>query len=297
MIPFHPLDLQDRETVLKYTLKSVRRNCDLSFSNLYSWRSRYRTEIAELGGHLLFRFWAGERLAYMMPVGAGEVKPVIDAMLDDAQAMGQPLLLLGVCSYMRVKLETSFPEKFDFIQERDYFDYIYLRADLAGLKGKRFQQKRNHVNKFRASYPDYEYHPLTPDMVTECLRLENLWCRTGDRAEDEALQAERCSMTAALNHIDELGLLGGTLWVGGRLVAFTYGSPINADTFDTCVEKADTSFDGAYAMINWEFANRIPEQYIYVNREEDLGLEGLRKAKLSYHPEMLLEKYAVVLRG
>ena len=297
MIPFHPLDLQDRDTVLKYTLRSVRRNCDLSFSNLYSWQSRYRTEVAEYGGHLLFRFRAGERLAYMMPVGTGEVKPVIDAMMEDAGAMGQQLLLLGVCSYMRVKLETSFPGKFEFIGERDYFDYIYLRADLAGLKGKRFQPKRNHINKFRSLYPDYEYKALTADMVPECLRLENLWCRTNDRAEDEALQAERQSMTAALSHIDELELLGGTLWVDGRLVAFTYGAPVNADTFDTCVEKADTSYEGAYALINWEFAKSIPEQYIYVNREEDLGLEGLRKAKLSYHPEMLLEKYAVVLRG
>ena len=103
-------------------------------------------------------------------------------------------------------------------------------------------------------------------------------------------------MQAALQHMDELGLTGGVLHVNGEIVAFTYGAPINGTTFDTCVEKADTNFDGAYAMINYEFANRIPEQYTYINREEDLGLEGLRKAKLSYQPEVILEKYTATLK-
>ena len=103
-------------------------------------------------------------------------------------------------------------------------------------------------------------------------------------------------MTAALQHMDQLDIQGGVLYVGGKIVAFTFGAPINQETFDTCVEKADTDIEGAYAMINYEFANHIPEQYLYINREEDLGLEGLRRAKLSYHPEVLLEKYVAELK-
>jgi hypothetical protein len=107
---------------------------------------------------------------------------------------------------------------------------------------------------------------------------------------------ERKALTYALRHFEELGLQGGMLRVEGKIVAFTYGMPINYDTFGVHVEKADTTFDGSYAMINYEFANHIPEQYIYLNREEDLGIEGLRKAKLSYHPVLRLEKFMAHLK-
>lgn len=131
---------------------------------------------------------------------------------------------------------------------------------------------------------------MTPDLVPECLKLEEEWCRANNCEEQLALGAERKSMTYALNHMEALGLTGGVLHVNGKIAAFTYGAPINHETWDTCVEKADTGIEGSYAMINYEYANHIDEQYIYVNREEDLGLEGLRKAKLSYQPVILLEK-------
>lgn len=296
MIPFQPINLADKERVQKYTLPARRRNCDLSFANLYSWRFLYRTEIAEQDGFLLFRFYADGQPVYMMPVGAGDVATVVEALIDDAHRLEVPFRMLGVCINMRAELEAAFPGRFTFTVDRDYSDYIYLRTDLATLRGKKFQPKRNHINRFKASYPDYEYKELTPALVPECLRLEAVWCKENDCEQDEALRAERRSMTDALTHSAELDLLGGVLHVHGDIVAFTYGAPINNETFDTCVEKADTNIEGAYAMINYEFANHIPEQYTYINREEDLGLEGLRKAKLSYQPETLLEKYIVELR-
>ncbi|WP_300726888.1 DUF2156 domain-containing protein [uncultured Bacteroides sp.] len=296
MINFQPIELEDKERVQKYTLCSKRRNCDLSFTNLYSWRFLYQTEIAEMDGFLLFRFYIEGEQVYMMPVGTGNVAPVIEALIEDARAEGVPFRLLGVCVNMRAELEAAFPDRFTFTSDRDYADYVYLRSDLATLRGKKYQPKRNHINKFKASYPDYEYKPLTPELIPECLRLESLWCKANDCAENEALQAERRSMTAALEHMNELDLMGGVLHVNGEIAAFTFGAPINDETFDTCVEKANTDIEGSYTMINYEFANHIPEQYIYINREEDLGLEGLRKAKLSYHPETILEKYIVELR-
>ncbi len=226
----------------------------------------------------------------MMPVGTGDVKPVLEALIEDAEEMGAKLRMLGVCVGTKADIEAAMPGRFTFTEDRDYFDYIYLRTDLATLKGKRFQAKRNHINKFKKQYPDYEYKPLTPGLVPECLKLEEEWCRANNCEEQLALGAERKSMTYALNNLEALGLTGGVLHVNGKIAAFTYGAPINHETWDTCVEKADTEIEGSYAMINYEYANHIAEQYIYVNREEDLGLEGLRKAKLSYQPVILLEK-------
>lgn len=297
MIAFKPIGLIDKEIVQKYTLCSSRRNCDLSFVNLYSWRFLYQTEIAEMDGFLLFRFYTDGQLAYMMPVGEeGDIRPVIEMLMEDAKKQGASFRILGICANMCAELENAFSDCFNFVSNRDYADYIYLRSELSTLKGKKFQSKRNHLNKFRSNYPHYTYRPLTSDLVPACLELETQWCRANNCAENQALENERQSMTAALQHWEQLDVIGGVLYVEDEIVAFTFGAPINQTTFDTCVEKANTAVVGAYAMINYEFANHLPAQYIYINREEDLGLEGLRKAKLSYHPEVILEKYIAELK-
>lgn len=290
MIEFKDITLADKDLIQSFTLNSERRNCDLSFANLFSWVFLYQTKYAVMNGYLLFRFYAGEELAYMMPVGLGDVKPVLEALIKDAEEMGAKFRMLGVCVGMKADIEAVMPGRFTFTADRDYFDYIYLRTDLATLKGKKYQAKRNHINKFKKQYPDYEYRELTPDLVPECLKLEEKWCRANNCDEQLALGSERQSMTSALKNMEALGLTGGVLHVNGKIAAFTYGAPINHETWDICVEKADTDIEGSYAMINYEYANHIDEQYIYINREEDLGLEGLRKAKLSYQPVVLLEK-------
>ena len=296
MIPFRDITLADKETITAFTMKSQRRNCDLSFSNLCSWRFLYHTQFAVMDGFLLFKFWAEGELAYMMPVGEGDLKAVLRALLEDAQSEGKPFCMLGVCSNMRSELEEVLPGRFIFTEDRDYADYIYLRSDLATLKGKKFQPKRNHINKFRNLYPNYEYTPITPERVQECIELEAKWCKANDCDQQEGTGNERQALLYALQHFQELGLTGGILHVDGRIVAFTFGMPINHDTFGVHVEKADTDVEGAYAMINYEFANHIPEQYTYVNREEDLGIEGLRKAKLSYQPTIILAKHMACLK-
>lgn len=288
MIAFRDITIQDKDTITAYTMNSCRRNCDLSFSNLCSWRFLYHTKFAIINNFLVFKFWAGDELAYMMPVGEGNLEEVLNELIEDARQEGEPFCMLGVCSCMREDLEAIMPGQFGFTVDRDYADYIYLRSDLATLKGKKFQSKRNHINKFRNTYPDYKYSPITKDRIQECLELEAKWCKANDCDQQEGTGNERRALIYALNHFEELGLTGGILHVNGQIVAFTFGMPINKETFGVHVEKADTSIDGAYAMINYEFANHIPEQYIYINREEDLGIEGLRKAKLSYHPETIL---------
>lgn len=296
MITFKDVTIRDKDTITQYTMNSCRRNCDLSFSNLCSWRFLYNTQFAIVDGFLVFKFWAAGELAYMMPVGEGDLKKVLEALIEDARREGGPFCMLGVCSCMREDLEAIMPGQFTFTADRDYADYIYLRSDLATLKGKKFQSKRNHINKFRNTYPDYEYLPITPERVSECLQLEAEWCKANDCDQQEGTGNERRALIYALEHFEELGLTGGLLRVDGKIVAFTFGMPINKETFGVSVEKADTNVDGAYAVINNEFANHISEQYIYMNREEDLGIEGLRKAKLSYQPVTILEKYMACLK-
>ena len=296
MIEFKDITLQDKDIIQSFTMNSHRRNCDLSFSNLCSWRFLYHTKYAIVDNFLILRFYADDELAYMTPIGKGELRPILEAMIKDAEQMEKPFLMLGVCVGMKTDIENAMPGRFTFTSDRDYADYIYLRSDLSSLSGKRYQPKRNHINKFKKTYSSYEYKVLTPDLIPECLALEAQWCKANNCHEQTALVAERKSLTYALQHFEQLGLTGGVLHVDGKIVAFTFGMPINNETFDVCVEKADTEIEGAYAMINFEFANHIPEQYTYINREEDLGLEGLRKAKLSYHPEIILEKCIAELK-
>ena len=259
MIQFKDIELEDKELITSFTLNSPRQNCDLSFSNLCSWRFLYNTKFAVMDGFLLLKFWAEGELVYMMPIGNGDLNKVLNALIEDANREGEPFCLLGICA------------------------------------GKKFQAKRNHVNKFRKTY-NYKYTPITADRIQECLDLEAEWCKANNCDQHEGTGNERRALIYALHNFDALGLTGGILHVEDKIAAFTFGMPINQNTFGVHVEKADTNIDGAYAMINYEFANHIPEQYIYINREEDLGIEGLRKAKLSYQPAIILEKYMACLK-
>ncbi|MDR3119460.1 MAG: phosphatidylglycerol lysyltransferase domain-containing protein [Mediterranea sp.] len=289
MILFKDLTLEDRQTITNYTMNSNRRNCDLSFSNLCSWRFLYDTQFAEVDGFLVLKFKAGERPAHMMPVGNGDLRRVILKLEENAREAREEFRMLGITPDMKAEIEAALPERFAFTANRDYADYIYLRTDLANLTGKKYQSKRNHINKLKKACR-YEYRPLTAEYIPECLRLEAEWCHTNHCEEQEGMLNECRAIVYALTHFDSLGLTGGLLLVDGKVMAFTFGMPINGDTFGVHVEKAHASIDGAYAAINCEFAARIPEQYTYINREEDLGIEGLRQAKLSYRPVILLEK-------
>ncbi|MDR1524627.1 MAG: phosphatidylglycerol lysyltransferase domain-containing protein [Tannerella sp.] len=300
MLLFKPVTIEDKEAVTAFTLPGDLLNCDYAFANMCSWNFLYESEYAIMNGFLFLRFYVEEkgrrRLAYMFPVGGGDLKTAIEIMENDAERMGYSLLMLGVTPDSKNKINALFPDRFTYIVERDYFDYIYLREELATLKGKRFQAKRNHINKFSKQY-EYAYLPVTPDIICRCMEVEQIWCKANVSERDrEDLAHERRSMTFAMNHFDELGLQGGAIVVDGRIIAFTYGSPINRYTFGIHVEKANVNYEGVFSVINREFASRIPEQYTYINREEDLGIPGLRQSKLSYNPVILLEKNAAVKR-
>ncbi len=296
MIQYKEISLEDKDIISSYTLNNTEMNCDFSFSNLFTWRFIYNTCFAVIDDFLVLKFWDGDRIIYILPIGNGEMKNVVDKLFADAAEEKQPLRFYGLSETKKNELELLYPDKFNFIPSRDRADYIYLRTDLVELTGKKYQSKRNHINKFKIEYPDWVYTPITPGEIQECLEMERRWCITNRCNEQVGLGNERHSLIAGLHHFEELGLIGGMLHVKDEIVAFTFGMPINATTFGVHVEKADSEVQGAYAVINQEFAKQIPSQYIYVNREEDLGLEGLRKAKLSYKPCILLEKYQACMK-
>lgn len=297
MLDFHPLTLEDKALVQRYTFHSNLRNCDLCFMNLMSWRFLYDTEVAECDGFLVFRFYTDEHLAYLAPLGKGEWKNIVQCMMDDTEAQGQPFLMVGVTERTLTYLNAALPDYFYATADRDYSDYIYEREKLASLAGKKLQPKRNHINQFLKLYPNYELLPLTKEMMAECLALETQWQE--DKKENslrENYADEHRSLEYVMAHWDELDGQGLALRVEEKLVAFTFGAPINCDTFDVCVEKADVHYEGAYPFINREFARSLPTRFKYINREEDLGVPGLRHAKTSYKPTMLLHKFAVMLK-
>lgn len=303
MIQFHDLDYSDRELVQSYSLGAECRNCDYNFVNLMSWRFLYGTQVAEHRGMLLLRFSFDGQLAYLPPLcrppyvaetmGEDYAAVLLD-MVADAEAQGQAFRVMGACEGMLGRMQSALPGKFQATTDRSFSDYIYDREALATLAGKKLQSKRNHANRFERTYPNYEYRELTPDLVQHCWELEEQWAakHQGMGARLDA-DDEQHSMRRVFKHWNELQPRGGVIFVDGKVVAFTFGGPINYDTFDVCCEKADTDYEGAYAIINREFVRRLPEQYILINREEDLGLEGLRKAKLSYQPKVILDKYTI----
>ncbi len=276
MIPFREITPDDAPIVRRYAMANHIPNCDLCFANIYGWQPLYQTRMAEWRGWLLFSFMAGRHPAFMMPLNDGHEECKIEEVFEELrkQSYPHPLLVMGMTQ----------EEADRFGQEHwqpNYDDYIYDRASLESLSGKRLQPKRNHANRFDSEYPEARLCPL--EHIDECLAFASLW----------GLSEEMDMMRRVLPLRDKLDIRGLELWVGDRLVAFAFGAPIDENCFDVMVEKADRDFEGAYAVINREFVKSLPPQYTLINREEDLGIEGLRHAKMSYHPVERLHKYNV----
>ena len=189
-------------------------------------------------------------------------------------------------------LEELYPERFTFTEDRDSFDYIYSREDLVLLSGKKYHSKRNHIAFFEKQ--EYQYEELNDKNLSECLSMNAVWIEKNSDKFYDGIDKEQWALTRAFEHYDELGYKGALLRRDGQVVAFTLGEEMNDNMFCTHFEKAFSDIRGAYPTINREFAKRTLTGYKYINREEDTGDEGLRKAKLSYKPVKLLVKYKAI---
>ncbi|MDO5035778.1 MAG: phosphatidylglycerol lysyltransferase domain-containing protein [Porphyromonas sp.] len=276
-------------------------NCDYSFGNLYNWGFYYKTEVSFHKGMMVVRFESeeGQRPAYLMPIPESSDLPEerVAEVLEDMElsmlSNGHPLTIMAVSAEGVDFLRKTYPELLHVLSSRDYSDYVYLRERLATLSGKKLQKRRNHVNRFRKQYPDYQYEEISDANVEECYQLEREWYDQSAQSSD--ITEERRMVETALREYKEIGLMGGAIRAEGKIIAFSLGMAINPDCFGVHIEKADPSIDGAFAIMTQEFAKHIPEQYTYVNREEDLGVEGLRRAKLALRPVKILDKHTVMM--
>ena len=299
MIEFKSPTPADRSWVLPLVEASGAMGSESNFNNMYLWHRMYGQELARFGDRLLVRVKGEQGHRYLFPYGSGELFPALEALAEDAAAHGGKLHFICLSREQKAELEEVWTGRFEYDCEwdRDSWDYIYDVNKLADLAGKKLHSKRNHIHRFDEQFPDWMAESITNDNVGDCVAMEKEWAAARDH--DDTLSEETISILEALYLRDELGLEGVLIRAGGRVVAFSMGSFTNPECFDVHYEKAFGDIQGSYAVVNREMARMIRGRHPQVkwfNREDDLGLEGLRKAKLSYYPDILLEKCSARLR-
>ena len=267
--------------------------CDYSFPVLYCWRETYRFRLCRFGGRVLVRLTIPDGPACLWPAGEGDPAPAVEALRKDAHSRGEPLRLLGLTEDRLGWLEARYPGRFAFSHYRDGDNYLYRTQRLADLAGKKLHAKRNHIHRFEAACPHWFSAPLTDADTADCLALEERWLAEamGREGSPASLLGEHRAVTEALLHREALGMEGIVLREGERLLAFSLGAPLTETVFDVHFERGDGAVPGAYAAVNRAFARAVRDTHpelTFLNREEDMGLAGLRQAKLSYAPDALL---------
>ena len=296
MIPFHRACLEDKAPYESILMNCPERGCEYSFANLFLWG---RQEIAFVENCVVFFSHFFGRSVYPYPLGTGDKKAALEAILADSRQRGIPCRITGMTEADRQELEDLFPDRFSIRPARDSFDYVYTVDALADLKGKKLQKKRNHVNRFRTEHPDYRVEPICCENVARIQHMVNDWYVSRKLSDPEGdYFLESLAMAKAFRHYDALNMEGIALLEGDRVLAVTMGSIMAPDMMDVHFEKAVEDVPGAYNTVNAEFARHIRLKFPevrFLNREDDMGLEGLRTAKLSYLPDHMIEKYQACL--
>lgn len=294
MINFQPVKLVDKATMDPYYKRTRMEGSEGTFANSFMWRNAYKIRWAIVEDALCITADRGERDFFIPPIGAltdESFKKAMEALKEHSLGEGCKPEYRGISLEMKERIENLFPGEFDLIADRDNFDYTYLTQDLINLAGRAFHGKKNHANQFRRAYPNYEYRPITKDIIPATIDFALEWCRQRGCDGELSLAMERDAIVECLELFDELGYKGGVILVDGKVQAFTYGEMLNDDTAIIHVEKGNGEFKGIYAVINQEFCQEAWPDTTYINREEDMGEPGLRKAKESYRPVKMIEKY------
>ncbi len=263
-------------------------NCEYTFGNLFIWSTAYRTEIAHYKNFLMCRWGKAPDYLYSAPIGSGDFKDAVEAVIRDAAQNGIQPKLYGITQNYKALLDEYFPGKFTYTYDEGDFDYIYSVEKMAELRGKKYHSKRNHITNFKKNNPDWSFETINRDNLNECVILHTDWIKNHQDDADYSFEFE--AVLTALENYEALGFTGGILRIGGEAVAYTIGERHSDELFVTHFEKAPADIQGAYPIINQEFTRNCLMSYKFVNREEDMGIEGLRKAKQSYNPEIFLKK-------
>lgn len=296
-INFQLLVKEDKAIFDEFFKNRYYENSHFNFTNLFMWRSAYQIMWAVEDQVLYLKaIWDEEEFA-LQPIGPEEkMQQAIANWLAYFKEKNEPFFMYGVEKSMALELEKYSEAEFVIEEDRDNFDYVYHSEDLIHLAGRKYHSKKNHLNSFKKSYPEAEYRPITEELITQCKLNINGWYKKHGTFDDPILTTERNAIIEVLNNFDYLNLQGGALILDHRVVAFTFGEELNTDTAVIHVEKADPDVRGAYSAINQGFVEAAWPHLTYINREEDMGLEGLRKAKNSYKPIKMIEKFNVKIK-
>lgn len=299
VLKFEALTLDCKPMVDGYFYRWGEGSCQHSFVNLFCMQEKYGDLICERDG-FLFVLRQGkctdEECVCLLPMGERkELRRAVERLLEYAHAQNRRLRLETVTRSGRDLLLSLFPDVFTAEESRDYAEYIYSREKLALLPGHELACKRHDVNTFFRDYGDRAViAPLREEEIGEILAFQKRWLEEKERGvEDVQLECENAAIRRGLAHFEELNLRGVTVRVGGELMGYAYGAPLNDDCFDVIIEKGDRSIPDVYRVLNRELVRLCCGEYDFINREEDVGVPGLRRAKLSYRPDKLLEKFIV----
>ena len=283
---FKPVDLEDQSVFKEYLDLELSGVCEMNFANIFIWKDSERPRWTLLNGNLCVLVEPDFEPPYFLPPTGGACVPeTIAACLRHAPRLSRvPEEFVG-----------RYGAGFRVEEDPGNFDYVYRVEDLAELKGKKYDGKRNRVKKFESTFP-HEYAALTRGDVAGCVRLLEDWFE-GKGNGDLYMQAEKMAIVQALASFELLGLKGGVVKVGGRVEAFTMGMRLTDDTAVIQIEIANPGLAGLAQWVNREFVRREWSAFKFINREQDMGVEGLRKAKLSYQPERLVKKYNLLNRA
>jgi len=291
MIEFKNIDISDRDRINSALMQSDFMGCEYSFANNLAWCRLAGSRICFYKDfYIICAFETDDGIpCFSFPSGKGDYREVFSEMKKYAESLGKPLRVGSVTDNGLKILNELFPDSFSYRFQRGSSDYIYSSADLINLSGKKYHSKRNHLKKF--SSLDYSFSLITEKDFDECIVFCTNTYNQKNVEDSHSLTAEQYAINTYFSYFRELGLQGGIIRTEKGISAVTIGERLNSETYCVHTEKADTSFEGIYAGINNLFAKACMSDFKYVNREEDMGIQGLRKSKLSYHPVFLLNKY------
>lgn len=271
-------------------------SCEITPMTLLIWKNYYHQKIAFCDDMLFVSLGKNSEI-FLLPF-AKDMKKAVNILKELTKSQNRPLVFLGAEGVRLDTFNSIFSEEFSQNESREDFEYLYLTEKLKNLSGKKFHSKRNHISAFSKAY-NWSYESMTTDILPEVFEMADKWTEEMKKITDDtkSIEVENKALKEYLPFMKELNLRGGCIRVDGKIIAFTFGSPINNKVFDIHVEKALPEFRTAYTLINREFILNELLDFEYVNREDDMGLEGLRKAKLSYHPDILLKKYVIKYKG
>ncbi|HUL20491.1 MAG TPA: phosphatidylglycerol lysyltransferase domain-containing protein [Thermodesulfobacteriota bacterium] len=264
---------------------------EFTFTNLFIWRHAYRPKISRFGNLLCLLSEQGKNSFFFPPIGEGDMIECFQSLLHYLAGKDVHPKIARVPEAVVTQVDWK-ASGMKAELDRSQCDYVYLVQDMVELKGRKYHRKRNHIKQFKEKY-SYEYIPLTPDWVPQCLQLQGEWCDLKNCDADPGLHKESLATKEAFSQFEEIGVKGGAILINGKVEAFTLGDPLNPETIVIHVEKANPAYEGLYPTINQAFLEQEGSGYTYVNREQDLGEEGLRKAKESYFPHHMGNKHTI----